>query len=83
MAEQKPIGKVTHYFNKINVAIVKFNKTIEVGAEIRFKGAHTDFVQKIDSIQHDHKEIKSAKKGLEVGIKVDEKVHENDNVFEA
>ena len=80
---EKPIGEITHYYGGIGVAIVKFNKEVEVGEEIHFKGAHTDFTQTIDSMQYDHKDIKSAKKGQEVGIKVGEKVHEGDKVFKA
>jgi len=83
MAEEKPIGEITHYYGGIGVAIVKFSKAIDVGTEIHFKGAHTDFSQTIDSMQYDHQDIKSAKKGQEVGIKVSEKVHEGDEVFEA
>jgi len=81
--DKKPIGEITHFYGGIGVAIVKFNKAVEVGAELHFKGAHTDFSQVIDSMQFDHKDIKSAKKGQEVGIKVEEKVHEGDEVFEA
>lgn len=83
MAEEKPIGEITHYYGGIGVAIVKFNREVEVGEELHFKGAHTDFTQTIDSMQYDHKDIKSAKKGQEVGIKVSEKVHEGDGVFKA
>ncbi len=82
MPAKKPIGHVTHFYSGIGVAIVKFNKSVEVGTEVHFMGPHTDFTQKIDSMQFDHKEIKSAKKGQEVGIKVDEKVRETDEVFE-
>ncbi len=80
---KKPIGEVTHYYNKIGVAIVKFNKSAAVGETIHFKGIHTDFTQKIDSIQYDHKDADTAKKGQDVGIKVSEKVHEGDKVYEA
>ena len=83
MAEEKPIGEVTHYYGGIGVAIIKFKQETTVGDEVHFRGAHTDFVQKIDSMQYDHKDIKSAKKGQEVGIKVDKKVHENDKVYAA
>ena len=82
MPGKKPIGHVTHFYGGIGVAIVKFNKPVEVGAEVHFMGPHTDFTQKIDSMQFDHKEIESAKKGQEVGIKVAEKVRETDEVFE-
>jgi len=83
MAEEKPIGEITHYYGGIGVAIVKFSKAVDVGIEVHFKGAHADFTQTIDSMQYDHKDIKSAKKGQEVGIKISEKVHEGDKVFEA
>lgn len=79
--EPKPIGKITHYFDKIKVAIVKFNKKVSVGETVRFRGMHTDFVQKIDSMQYEHESIKSAAKGKEVGIKVKKKVHETDKVY--
>lgn len=80
---KKPIGVVTHYYDKIGVAIVKFNKDISAGETIEFKGANTDFSQTLTSMQFDHKEIPKAKKGQEIGIKVDEKVHEGNEVFEA
>ena len=81
MAEEKPIGKVTHYYGGIGVAIVKFNREIKLGETIHFKGPHTDFSQKIDSMQYDHKDIGSAKKGQEVGIKAEQKVRESDEVY--
>lgn len=79
---EKPIGKVTHYYDKIGVAIIKFTKDIKKGATIHFKGATTDFVHTINSLQYDHADIDKAKKGQEVGIKVSEKVREGDEVFE-
>jgi len=81
--EEKPIGEVTHYYGGIGVAIVKFNQTVKKGDTVAFRGAHTDFTQTIDSMQYDHKDIESAKKGQEVGIKVGEKVREGDKVYRA
>jgi putative protease len=81
--EQKPIGEVLHYYGHLGVAVVKFNREVKVGEKIHFKGAHTDFIQTIGSIQHEHQNIESAKKGQDVGVKVDEKVREGDEVFEA
>ena len=83
MAEEKPIGEITHYYDHIGVAIIKFNKAMKKGETIAIRGAHTDFTQKIDSMQYDHKEINEAKKGQEVGIKVKEKARENDAVYSA
>ena len=80
--EKKPIGEVTHFYDKLGVAIVKFKREVKVGETVRFTGANTDFEQTIGSMQFDHKSVDKASKGKEVGIKVDEKVHEGNEVFE-
>lgn len=82
-ASKKPIGKVTHFFGNISVAIVKFSKPVRVGATVRFVGMHTDFTQVIASMQYDHQPIALAKKGKEVGIKVKKGVHEGNLVYAA
>lgn len=79
---KKPIGAVTHYYGKMGVAIIKFSREVKKGEVVHFKGATTDFEQKIDSIQFDHKDLEAAPKGKEVGIKVKEKVRGGDEVFE-
>jgi putative protease len=79
--EPKPIGEVTHYYGNIEVAIVKFSKPVKVGITVRFKGATTDFTQTIDSMQFEHEQIKEAKKGQQVGIKVKDTVHEGNEVY--
>lgn len=78
----KPIGTVTHFYGGIKVAIIKFKKPMKKGAEIKFKGATTDFSQKLKSMQYDHKDIPVAPKGKEIGVKVDKKVRDGDEVFE-
>ena len=83
LKKEKPIGAVTHFFGNIKVAIVKFKAPVKVGAEVWFKGATTDFKQTIQSMQFDHKPVKIAKKGKEIGIKVNKKVREGDEVFKA
>lgn len=80
--EKKPkhIGVVTHFYNEISVAIVKFNKKVPVGTVLYFRGATTDFKDKAGSMQYDHKPIAAAPKGKEVGIKVKKRVREGDLV---
>jgi hypothetical protein len=79
----KPIGKVTHFFNKIGVAIVKFTLPVHVGVTIWFKGATTDFKAPVKSMQYDHQPIVKAPKGKQVGIKVKKSVREGDKVYAA
>lgn len=81
--EPEPIGEVVHYYGHLEVAIVRFDKPVEVGTKIHFKGATTDFEDTISSMQYDHKPIDKAGEGQEVGIKVREKVREGDKVYQA
>lgn len=83
MAEkkEKPIGKVTHYYDKISVAIVKLMLGLKEGDKVKFTGNKTDFEQEIESIEIEHEKVKKAKKGDVVGIKTKEKVRENDLVY--
>lgn len=80
MAE-KEIGVVTHYFGKVGVGIIALNDSLVVGDTIRIKGMHDDFTQTIESMQLDHVNVQSAEKGVEIGVKLDQKVHEHDKVY--
>ena len=78
----KPIGKVTHYYAHIKVAIVKFNTKVKAGTELYFKGATTDFKEASKSMQFDHEVVKVAPKGKQIGIKVKKRVRDGDEVYE-
>jgi translation elongation factor EF-1alpha len=80
MAE-KLIGKVEIYFSKAEVAAIRLEAPLKKGDKIHIKGNTTDFEQKINSMQIDRKDIEIAKKGDSVGIKVQDKVRPNDQVF--
>jgi translation elongation factor EF-1alpha len=77
----KEVGSIEHYFSKIGVAVVKVSGSIKVGDTLYFKGENVDFAQKVASMQVDHAEIPEAKKGDDIGMKVDHKVHEHVKVF--
>lgn len=77
------VGKITHYYDKIGVAIIKVEKSIKVGDKIKISGHDQEFTQDIDSLQLEHTPVKSAKKGVSVGLKVIKPVKENDQVYKA
>jgi putative protease len=80
MAETE-IGRVTHYFDHISVAVLALTGAISVGDTVRFSGHAGDFEQQVTSLQIQHKEVTSAKKGDDVAIKVIQKVREQDKVY--
>ncbi|MFC1805134.1 translation elongation factor-like protein [Candidatus Omnitrophota bacterium] len=79
--EEKQIGKIMHYFGHISVGIIGLTDSLKVGDTIHVKGHSDDFTQSIDSMQIEHASVSEAKSGDAVGIKVAQKVHQNDLVF--
>jgi len=76
MEELREVGKVSHFFAKINVAVIEVKDTISVGDNIFIKGPTTDIEQTIE-----HEKVKQATAGHSVGMKVKDRVRENDIVY--
>jgi len=79
--EKKLIGKIAHFYSKISVAVVELTNKLSVGDEISIEGPSTNFTQTVDSMQIEHENIKEAKKGDSIGLKVINAVKENDSVY--
>jgi hypothetical protein len=78
---EKLCGTITHYYPKIQVAVVKLTNTLNTNDSIHLKGHSTDFIQPITSMQLDHEAVTIAKKGQEIGLQVSSRVREKDLVF--
>jgi selenocysteine-specific translation elongation factor len=77
----REVGKVTHFFSKINVAVVELNAPLSIGDKICIQGPSTNFEQTVQSMQIEHKDLKTAKAGQSIGLKVNERVRETDIVY--
>ncbi len=77
----KEVGVILHYYNHIQVAVVRLSDTLKKGDRIRIKGHTTDFEQDVTSMQIEHNTIETAEKGQEIGMKVNDKVREQDKVY--
>lgn len=80
MADQK-VGTIVHYYDRIGVAVVNVLAPIKVGDKIKIVGHDQEFEMTIDSMQVEHENIQKAKKGDDVGMKVDQPVKKGDEVF--
>lgn len=80
MPEEK-IGEVTHFFTDLSVGIIDLSGKLEVGEKVHFTGATTDFEQQIDSMEIDREKVEEAGPGDKIGVKVDERVREGDEVL--
>lgn len=81
MAEKKLIGKITHYFSKIGVAVIELSDDIKAGDEIRIEGATTSFEQVVESMEIENEKVETATVGQSIGLKVNERVRLHDNVY--
>ncbi len=79
--EGELIGKITHYFDKVGVAVIGLSGILSVGDEVKIVGGEADFIQKVGSMEVEHQKIEKAKKGDSVGIKVDQKVKDGCKVY--
>jgi len=75
------IGHVTHYFKKINVAVLTIKDELKIGDTIHILGHTTDFAQKVTSMQIEYKNVDSVKPGDDFAIKVIEPVRDHDIVY--
>lgn len=76
----KKVGKVTHYYDNIGVAIVELGGALKVGDKVKFEGHGADFEQEVTSMQVEHKQVEKASKGEVIGLKTDQPVKEGTEV---
>ncbi len=81
MPAEKEIGTVVGYYGHVSAIAVQLLAPLKIGDKIHVKGATTDFTQKIDSMQIEHKKVLAAKKGDSIGIKIKGKARKNDKVY--
>jgi translation initiation factor IF-2 len=83
MEALQEVGRVSHFFAKINVAIIEVEEPISVGDRIFIKGPTTDIEQTIESMEIEHEKVQQAKSGQSIGMKVNARVRENDIVYKS
>jgi putative protease len=75
------VGRVSHYFSKISVAVIELIAPLAVGDRILIKGSTTDLDQVVESMQIEHETVKNAESGQSIGLKAKGRVRENDTVY--
>ncbi|MFA5800241.1 MAG: hypothetical protein WC840_04760 [Candidatus Peribacteraceae bacterium] len=83
VAKKKALGKVVHYYDKINVAIITLKSPLKIGDLVCLKRGELEVVQEVSSLQINHQNVARAGKGAVVGMKVDVPVKEGAVVLAA
>lgn len=81
LAAKKLVGEVSHFFDKISVAVVEVKSELKVGDAITIEGPQTNIKQKVASMQVEHKPVQVAKKGQSIGMKVAGPIRKKDLVY--
>lgn len=72
--QNEKVGRVTHYYGKLGVAIVELSDALKVGDLIRIENGRTSIEQIVSSMQVDHRPVLEARPKAVVGIETGEKV---------
>lgn len=76
------VGKIAHFYDKIGVAVIELDAALKEGDKIAIEDKEGNaFEQAVKSMQIEHEEIKSAKKGMAIGMKVEQPVKAGYKVF--
>ena len=79
---EEQVAVIVKFFAKPSVAALEVtNGTIKKGDILRYKGHTTDFTEEISSMEIDNQVVDEVKAGDLVGVKVKERVRENDKVY--
>lgn len=76
------IGKISHYYDKIGVAVIEVtNQPLKAGDTVKISGHDKEFTQVVSSLQVEHTQVEEVKPGDSAGVKVDHPVKEGDVVY--
>jgi putative protease len=81
MFEPRAIGSVIHYWSGLGVAGVELSDSLRMDDWVYFRGATTDFQQRVTSMQLNHRFVNEAHAGQQIGILVADKVRVGDTIF--
>ena len=79
---KSPIAKITHYYDKIGVAVIDVaKKALNVGDQIKISGHDNEFTQTVSSLQVEHDQVKKIAAGKSGALKTDKPVKEGDVIY--
>ena len=75
------IGKVSDFFSRPVVAGIELTAPLKLGDKIHIVGHTTDMEMTVESMQINNVDVKEAKAGDAVGIKVSDRVRRGDTIY--
>jgi putative protease len=78
---EKRIGHLTHFYDRICVAVLSLTDVLAVGDQVHIKGHSTDFAQEVLSMEIEHQKVIDVEPGDEVALKVIQPAKKGDVIY--
>ncbi len=75
------VGKVLHYYTRLNVAVICLDIPVKLGDYLHFLGYTTDFTQPNFSMEANHRKIAISASCEEIAVQVVDYVRQGDFVY--
>ena len=75
------VGKITHFYDRIGVAVVVLSDDLKLGDTVHVVGRNTDINQQVQSMEIEHNKIQEGKKGQEVALALNAPARKGDKIF--
>jgi translation initiation factor IF-2 len=75
------VGKITHFYDKIGVAVIVLSDNLKLGDPVHIVGRNTDINQQVQSMEIEHSKIQEGKKGQEVALALNAPARKGDKIF--
>ncbi len=76
------IARVTHYYDKVHVAVVEIiSQPLEVGDTVSVRGVQTDFIQVVSTIQIENTKVTRVEAGEVCALRVEKPVQAGDMLY--
>lgn len=78
---EKRIGHLTHFYDRICVAVLSLTDVLAVGDQVHITGHSTDFTQEVISMEIEHQKVSVVGPGDEVALKVNQPAKKGDSIY--
>ncbi len=79
--DDEEIGEICSYYSQVGAAAIKLHGSIKIGDKIRIMGKTTNFIQVVESMEHELKPVTEGVPNQLVGIKLKYKCRTGDKVY--
>lgn len=75
------VGKVVHWYDRKGVAVLELDGHVTQGDHVVVRKGDSEFEDRVESIQIDHKDVSEADPGDSAAVKLSHKAREGSDIY--